>query len=278
MDPVRDPALDLRTTVRLYSVFMTTLELTSIVACSLDADGAASRAAEFRAILAPNLRGVERDGATAVLDLALGARAQRALTELLRLERECCPFWRFDLSRRSPRRLRLEVTATSPHEAALDAFLSLTGSRESQERTFRAGEAARRAGVGVETLRYYERRGLLPRPLRRPSGQREYTLGDVRLVLAIKAAQRLGFTLAETQEIVRVTDRRGGHDAAGLREQVEAKLREVEGKIHGLELMRAELKAVIAAQCDTLIDCDCGDDCPIDGHAPRTATRLQVAR
>jgi hypothetical protein len=174
MDPVRDPALDLRTTVRLYSVFMTTLELTSIVACSLDADGAASRAVEFRAILAPNLRGVERDGATAVLDLALGARAQRALTELLRLERECCPFWRFDLSRRSPRRLRLEVTATSPHEAALDAFLSLTGSRESQERTFRAGEAARRAGVGVETLRHPRRAqpsqarltdlGVMPKP------------------------------------------------------------------------------------------------------------------
>ncbi len=148
-----------------------------------------------------------------------------------------------------------------------------------RQTTFRAGEAARRAGVGVETLRYYERRGVLPRPQRRPSGQREYTLEDVRLVLAVKAAQRLGFTLAETQEIVRVTRRRGGSDAPGLRDKVEAKLREVDDRIRGLELMRAELRAVIAAECDTLVGCECGDDCPIDGHAPAIRpARLRVAR
>lgn len=257
---------------------MITSELTPIAVCSLDADGAATRAADFRAILVPNLRGLERHGARAVLDLALGALAERNLAELLRLERECCPFWRFDLSRISPRRVRLEVLATAPHEAALDAFLSLVGSPASHERTFRTGEAAQRAGVGVETLRYYERRGLLPTPRRRPSGQREYTLEDVRLVLAVKAAQRLGFTLAETREIVRVTRRRAGGDPDALRTQVEAKLREVEDKIRGLELMRAELRAVIAAECDGLIDCDCGDDCPIDGHARvLEAPLLQVA-
>lgn len=256
---------------------MTTLDLDSIAVCNLGAEGAAARAADFRALLTPSLRRIERNGTWAVLDLELGVRAERALSELLRLERECCPFWRFDLTRRSPRRLRLEVEAQTPHETALDAFLSLTGSSETQERTFRAAEAARRAGVGVETLRYYERRGLIPQPQRRPSGQREYTLDDIRLVLAVKGAQRLGFTLAETKEIVRVTRRRGGSDAAGLREQVEAKLREVDDKIRGLELMRAELKAVIAAECDTLVDCECGD-CPIDGHAPAPAARLlQVA-
>lgn len=257
---------------------MTTSELTSIAVCSLDAGAAAQRAADFRAVLAPNLRGLERSGASAVLDLALGVRGEAALSELLRLERECCPFWRFRLTRVSARRLRLEVRAEPPHEAALEAFLSLTGHRGPAEVTFRAGEAARRAGVGVETLRYYERRGLLPRPRRRASGQREYTLEDVRLVLAVKAAQRLGFTLAETREVVRVTRRRGGSDPEGLRAQVEAKLGEVEGKIRGLELMRAELRAVIAAECDTLIDCHCGD-CPIDGHAAAaTASHLQVAR
>lgn len=94
---------------------------------------------------------------------------------------------------------------------------------------------------------------------------------------AIKMAQRLGFTLAETQEIVRVTRRREGHATVGLREQVEAKL-EVEGKIRGLELLRAELRAVIAAECDSLVDCDCGDDCPIDPEAPAASGRLQVIR
>lgn len=257
---------------------MTALELTPIAACSLDTAGAGARAADFRALLAPNLRGLERSGSSAVLDLQLGSRAERSLAELLRLERECCPFWRFALTRRSPRRVVLEVRAEPPHEDALDAFLSLTGSRAAQERTFRAGEAARRAGVGVETLRFYERRGLLPKPRRRPSGQREYTLDDVRLVVAVKAAQRLGFTLAETQEIVRVTRGGPGGDPDALRIQVEGKLREVEGKIRGLELMRAELRAVIAAECDSLIDCDCGD-CPIGGHSPAGSTRpLQVTR
>ena len=257
---------------------MTTLELSSITSCSLDADGATARAAEFRALLAPNLRRLDRSGASAVLDLELGARAERSLDELLRLERECCPFWRFELTRRSPRRVTLHVSAEAPNENALDAFLSLTGSRDTQERTFRAGEAARRAGVGTETLRFYERRGLLPKPQRRPSGQREYTLDDIRLVVAVKAAQRLGFTLAETQEIVRVTRGGSGGDPHALRTQVEAKLREVEGKIRGLELMRAELRAVIAAECDSLIDCECGD-CPIGGHTEASSTRLlQVTR
>lgn len=257
---------------------MTTLELASITACSLDAGAATQRAADFRALMAPNLRGLRRAGGSAVLNLALGVRGERALGDLLRLERECCPFWQFSLTRTSPRRIRLDVRAEAPHEAALDAFLSLTGSPEPGGLTFRAGEAARRAGVGVETLRYYERRGLLPRPQRRASGQREYTLDDVRLVLAVKSAQRLGFTLAETREIVKVTRRRGGSDAEGLREQVEAKLREVEGKIRGLELMRAELRAVVAAECDTLVSCECGD-CPIDGHSPAPrVTHLTVAR
>ena len=86
---------------------MTTLGLSSIVACSLDANGAAARAADFRALLAPNLRGLERTGTSAILDLQLGLRAERSLAELLRLERECCPFWRFELTRRSPRRVTL---------------------------------------------------------------------------------------------------------------------------------------------------------------------------
>ena len=257
---------------------MTTTELTSIAACSLDSGAAARRAADFRGILAPRLRGLTRDGAAAILDLEMGVRAERELAGLLELERECCPFWRFTLTRRSPRRARLEVTAAAPFEAALDAFLSLAGPQTPEEPVLRAGEAARRAGVGVETLRYYERRGLLPRPQRRPSGQREYTLDDVRRILAVKTAQRLGFTLAETKEIVGVTRGPAPRDPDALRVQAEAKLAEVEDKIRGLELMRAELRAVIAAECDSLIDCDCGD-CPIGGHAPVPAPRLlQVSR
>ena len=257
---------------------MTTTELTSIAACSLDAGAAAQRAADLRALLQPRLRRFVRDRGTATLDLEMGVRAERELARLLELERECCPFWRFALVRRSPRRVRLGVAAEAPFGDALDAFVTLAGPQAPEEPLLRAGEAARRAGVGAETLRYYERRGLLPRPQRRPSGQREYTQDDVRRLLAIKTAQRLGFTLAETKELLGVTRGSAPRDPDALRVQAEAKLAEVENRIRGLELMRAELRAVIAAECDRLIDCGCGG-CPIDGHAPAQAPRLlQVSR
>lgn len=69
-------------------------------------------------------------------------------------------------------------------------------------RGLRTGELADRAGVNVQTLRYYERRGLLAAPARRPSGQREYPEDTVRLLRTIKAVQRLGFTLAEIEELL----------------------------------------------------------------------------
>jgi len=68
----------------------------------------------------------------------------------------------------------------------------------------RIGEVAARAGVNVQTLRYYERRGLLKPPARRPSGYREYSPDAVRVVRFIKRAQQLGFTLDETGELLRL--------------------------------------------------------------------------
>ena len=65
--------------------------------------------------------------------------------------------------------------------------------------TMRIGEVARQAGVNVQTLRYYERRGLLREPARRSSGYREYPPHTVRLIRFIKRAQELGFTLAEIE-------------------------------------------------------------------------------
>ncbi len=270
--------------VRLYSGAMTSPELDFIAACSLDADGMAARASEIRALLAPNLRELRRTASAAQLDFDLDEGDERARARLLDLERECCPFWRFSLTRRAPDLVRLDVRAEAPYEPAVEAFLTLTRDASGQapapapeEPSFRAGEAARRAGVGVETLRYYERRGLLPAPPRRPSGQREYGLEHIRLVRAIKTAQHLGFTLAQTKELVRVTRRGAGtHVTVALRDQVEAKLREVNDKIRGLELLRAELRAVLAAECDALVDCDCGDDCPIEAEAPPAPRRLQV--
>ena len=71
----------------------------------------------------------------------------------------------------------------------------------------RIGEAAQRAGVHIETLRYYERRGLLAEPARSPNGHRAYGEETVRFLRAVKEAQSLGFTLAEIEEHLQLTRR-----------------------------------------------------------------------
>ena len=71
----------------------------------------------------------------------------------------------------------------------------------------RVREVAERAGVNVETLRYYERRGLLPPPDRTPNAHRRYDEETVRFLGAIKEAQAVGFTLAEIAEYLRAARR-----------------------------------------------------------------------
>jgi len=139
-------------------------------------------------------------------------------------------------------------------------------------RGLRTGELAARAGVNVQTLRYYERRGLLAAPGRRPSGQREYPEGAVGLVRTIKAAQRLGFTLAEIQELFALSEHRRSADE--LHRRAAAKVAEIDARIGQLQLVRQALLAVLAAECDSLTDCSCGLGCPlpvleITGPGPR---------
>jgi len=117
--------------------------------------------------------------------------------------------------------------------------------------------------VNVETLRYYERRGLLARPARRPSGQREYPIEAVQLVRSIKAAQGLGFTLAEIASILRLTHKRAGR-AGELRRHAESKLADIDRRSSDLERMRAALQMAIECGCDALVDCSCGRTFPLE--------------
>src|SRR6266704_411155 len=66
----------------------------------------------------------------------------------------------------------------------------------------RTGQVARQSGVNIQTLRYYERRGLLQPPARRPSGYREYTSHAVEIVRFVKRAQELGFNLDEVESLL----------------------------------------------------------------------------
>jgi redox-sensitive transcriptional activator SoxR len=121
----------------------------------------------------------------------------------------------------------------------------------------RVGEVAERAGVNVETLRYYERRGLLPAPDREPSGHRRYDEDTVRLVRAIKEAQAVGFTLSEIREYLRAS-RRSRAPSEVLRIRMATKIDEIDGRIAGLRRMREELARVVGCACDSLDHCTCG--------------------
>ena len=127
--------------------------------------------------------------------------------------------------------------------------------------SLRAGQVAGAAGVNRETLRYYERRGLLGSPDRSPGGHRLYDEQTVVTLRVIKGAQRLGFTLDEVADLIEVG--RHGRPDAGLQARAAAKLAEVQARIGDLELIRTNLQAAVDAGCDDLHTCAESDCCPI---------------
>ncbi len=121
------------------------------------------------------------------------------------------------------------------------------------------GELAKRGRVNIETIRYYERRGLLPNPPRSASGYRLFSAEDARKVRFIKRAQELGFSLDEIGELLAL--RVSSKSTQGeVRKLAEAKIADIEEKIKSLRSMKNALERLTAA---------CGgggravSDCPI---------------
>lgn len=127
----------------------------------------------------------------------------------------------------------------------------------------RSGDVAAQAGVNPQTLRYYERRGLLAEPERSNGGHRLYDEQAVTVLRVIKAAQRLGFTLEEVAELLEVGRHRHARPVPGLQERAQAKIAEVDARIADLTAIRATLTAAIAAGCDDLAACASNACCPI---------------
>jgi MerR family transcriptional regulator, mercuric resistance operon regulatory protein len=112
----------------------------------------------------------------------------------------------------------------------------------------RTSEVATRAGVNVQTLRYYERRGILPEPPRSESGYRSYDPEAVRTVRFVKRAQRLGFSLGEIDTLLDLAA--GGPEGCDeARRLATAKIAEVETRIAALVAMRDSLGGLVAT-CD----------------------------
>jgi Hg(II)-responsive transcriptional regulator len=122
----------------------------------------------------------------------------------------------------------------------------------------RIGEVAAEARVGVQTLRYYERRGLLPRPRRQSSGQRTYEAGAVQRVRFIKRAQDLGFTLDEIDALLGLWA-----DSAKSCQAVENRaaetLERINAKIRDLRQMQRALAQYVTACRDR----HALDECPL---------------
>lgn len=118
------------------------------------------------------------------------------------------------------------------------------------------GRLADEAGVNVETIRYYQRRGLMQEPAKPINGHRRYPADAVRRVRFIKRAQVLGFTLDEVGSLLELDE---AHACADTRVLAVNKLQVIEGRLADLKAMRKALTVL-------LLQCDAGattDRCPI---------------
>lgn len=110
------------------------------------------------------------------------------------------------------------------------------------------GNVAKQSGVGVETVRFYEREGLLEQPGRRPSGYRQYEPEAISRLRFIKHAKRLGFTLREIKELLALRLDPGA-TRARVREQAVAKIADIDQRIDELKRMKKALAPLVRA-CD----------------------------
>ncbi|RDS79134.1 heavy metal-responsive transcriptional regulator [Dyella monticola] len=108
------------------------------------------------------------------------------------------------------------------------------------------GSVAKRAGVAIDTIRYYEREGLLPAPLRRASGYRSYDETAISRLRFIRRAKELGFTLEEIRDLLALSsNRRGGVKA--VRKRAEQRLASIDARIAELMRIRNGLQQLIEA-------------------------------
>lgn len=124
--------------------------------------------------------------------------------------------------------------------------------------TMTIGQVASGAGVNIQTVRYYERRGLLPQAPRTASGYRQYDTDAVARLRFIRRAQDLGFSLEEIAELLELRVEHGAACAA-VEAKAKAKIAMVEKKIDELERMRMVLEE-LARSCELR---EPTSDCPI---------------
>jgi len=130
-----------------------------------------------------------------------------------------------------------------------------------QEASYTIGDVAEAAGVGVETVRYYERRGLVPQPGRGMGAYRRYGKDHVYRIRFVKRAQALGFSLEEIQTLLELED---GTDRRSIRRIATARLEETRRRIADLRRIERTLAHLL-------------HDCESHGKAPRCPIIAAIA-
>ena len=137
----------------------------------------------------------------------------------------------------------------------------------------RSSEVATKAQVNVQTLRYYERRGLLAEPQRTSSGYRVYTPDAVRVVRFIKRAQQLGFTLDDMEDLLHLAD--GGPDSCQeAKAMARSRIADLQRRIEELAGMRVALARLV----DTCDQPRSKRECPILHDIQTAATTTSTGR
>jgi MerR family redox-sensitive transcriptional activator SoxR len=121
------------------------------------------------------------------------------------------------------------------------------------ESTLTIGEVAAAAGLNASAIRYYERRGLMPKP-ERASGQRRYRADAIARLRTIQAAQQAGLSLAEIAQLLAGAE--NGESAEVLRQLAERKLPEIEALIARAQTMKAWLELAAECRCSSLDICE----------------------
>ncbi|WP_264214183.1 MerR family transcriptional regulator [Leisingera thetidis] len=107
------------------------------------------------------------------------------------------------------------------------------------------GEASRQSGVGIETIRYYEREGIVPKPERAPNNRRLYSADDVGRLRFLKRCRDLGFPLADAKTLLGLSEG-GGADCLSVKDMAELHIANVRDKIDELTRLEAALNELTA--------------------------------
>lgn len=135
------------------------------------------------------------------------------------------------------------------------------------------GAVASRSGLTVDTVRFYEKQGLVAKPPRSMGGFRLYTESAIERLSFISRAQALGFSLADIRELLLLRDA-GGQACWHVHDLLQQKLTAVQTKISELRKLERQLEKA-KARCDEALARDCDGNCPVMDEMTRNAKEVQ---